>query len=67
MMTTNSDREKSQRHRIRRFLPERDGILNALLLANVMAEEKKPLGQLVATCSLNSASITMAGAICTFR
>jgi phosphomannomutase len=31
-----------------RFLPERDGILNALLLANVMAEEKKPLGQLVA-------------------
>jgi len=31
-----------------RFLPERDGILNALLLANVMAEEQKPLGQLVA-------------------
>ena len=31
-----------------RFLPERDGILNALLLANVMAEEKKPLGVLVA-------------------
>jgi phosphomannomutase len=31
-----------------RFLPERDGILNALLLANVMAEEKKPLGELVA-------------------
>jgi phosphomannomutase len=30
-----------------RFLPERDGILNALLLANVMAEEKKPLGALV--------------------
>jgi phosphomannomutase len=30
-----------------RFLPERDGILNALLLANVMAEEQKPLGQLV--------------------
>ena len=30
-----------------RFLPERDGILNALLLANVMAEERKPLGQLV--------------------
>jgi phosphomannomutase len=29
-------------------LPERDGILNALLLANVMAEEGKPLGQLVA-------------------
>lgn len=31
-----------------RFLPERDGILNSLLLANVMAEEKKPLGQLIA-------------------
>ena len=31
-----------------RFLPERDGLLNALLLANVMAEEAKPLGQLVA-------------------
>jgi phosphomannomutase len=31
-----------------RFLPERDGVLNALLLANVMAEEDKPLGQLVA-------------------
>ena len=31
-----------------RYLPERDGILNALMLANVMAEEGKPLGQLVA-------------------
>jgi len=31
-----------------RHLPERDGLLNALLLANVMAEEGKPLGQLVA-------------------
>ena len=31
-----------------RFLPERDGILNCLLLANVMAEEGKPLGLLVA-------------------
>ena len=31
-----------------RYLPERDGILNALLMANVMAEEGKPLGQLVA-------------------
>jgi phosphomannomutase len=29
-------------------LPERDGILNSLLLANVMAEEGKPLGELVA-------------------
>jgi alpha-D-glucose phosphate-specific phosphoglucomutase len=31
-----------------RHMPERDGILNALLLANVMADEKKTLGQLVA-------------------
>src|SRR5207245_6465810 len=31
-----------------RFLPERDGILNSLLLANVMAHEGKPLGRLVA-------------------
>lgn len=31
-----------------RFLPERDGTLNCLLLANVMAEEGKPLGRLVA-------------------
>ncbi|HEY4763771.1 MAG TPA: phosphoglucomutase/phosphomannomutase family protein [Candidatus Sulfotelmatobacter sp.] len=31
-----------------RFLPERDGVLNCLLLTNVMAEEGKPLGQLVA-------------------
>jgi phosphomannomutase len=33
---------------ISRHLPERDGLLNALLLANVMAEEGKTLGQLVA-------------------
>src|SRR5229473_4391623 len=31
-----------------RHLPERDGLLNALLLANVMADEGKSLGQLVA-------------------
>src|SRR5262249_32141919 len=31
-----------------RFLPERDGVLNSLLLASVMEEEGKPLGQLVA-------------------
>jgi len=31
-----------------RFLPERDGTLNCLLLANAMAEQGKPLGQLVA-------------------
>ena len=29
------------------FLPERDGTLNALLLANVMADEGKTMGQLV--------------------
>jgi phosphomannomutase len=33
---------------LQRHLPERDGILNALLLANVMADEGKSLGQLVA-------------------
>ena len=33
---------------ISRHLPERDGLLNSLLLANVMANEKKTLGQLVA-------------------
>jgi alpha-D-glucose phosphate-specific phosphoglucomutase len=32
---------------IRRHLPERDGLLNSLLLANIMADEGKPLGQLV--------------------
>ena len=32
---------------IKRHLPERDGLLNCLLLANVMADEKKTLGQLV--------------------
>ena len=31
-----------------RHLPERDGLLNTLLLANVMAMEGKPLGKLVA-------------------
>ena len=30
-----------------RWLPERDGLLNSLLLANVMAQEGKTLGQLV--------------------
>lgn len=32
---------------ISRHLPERDGLLNSLLLAQVMADEKKTLGQLV--------------------
>jgi len=32
---------------IARHLPERDGLLNALLIANVMAEEGRTLGQLV--------------------
>lgn len=34
---------------IKKHLPERDGLLNCLLLANVMAEEKQTLGQLVAS------------------
>jgi phosphomannomutase len=33
---------------ITRHLPERDGILNCLLVANVMADEGKTLGELVA-------------------
>ena len=33
---------------ISKHLPERDGLLNSLLLANVMADEHKTLGQLVA-------------------
>jgi phosphomannomutase len=33
---------------ISRHLPERDGLLNSLLLANVMADENKTLGALVA-------------------
>ncbi len=33
---------------ISRHLPERDGLLNSLLVANVMADEKKTLGELVA-------------------
>ncbi len=34
---------------ISRHLPERDGLLNSLLLAQVMADEGKTLGELVAT------------------
>ncbi len=34
---------------ISRHLPERDGMLNSLLLAQVMADEKKTLGELVAS------------------
>jgi phosphomannomutase len=33
---------------VAKHLPERDGLLNSLLLANVMADEKKTLGELVA-------------------
>jgi phosphomannomutase len=33
---------------ISRHLPERDGLLNSLLLANMMADERKTLGELVA-------------------
>jgi phosphomannomutase len=34
---------------IKRHLPERDGLLNCLLLANIMAEERQTLGELVAS------------------
>ena len=45
---------------IRRHLPERDGILNSLLLANIMAEEGKTLGQLVerSSAGVRAATIT---------
>ena len=33
---------------ISKHLPERDGMLNSLLVANVMADEKKTLGELIA-------------------
>src|ERR1700691_1890315 len=41
-------REESGRIGLQRHLRERDGLLNCLMLANVMAQEKKTLGQLVA-------------------
>ena len=50
-----------------RFLPERDGTLNALLLANVMAEEGNDSGHLWQICSANMALIIMAVVICIFR
>jgi phosphomannomutase len=49
-----------------RFLPERDGVLNCLLLANVMAEEGKPLGNWWPSCSASLGRIITGGAICTF-
>jgi phosphomannomutase len=49
-----------------RFLPERDGILNSLLLANVMAEEGSRSASWSPICSANSARTIMAAATCTF-
>ena len=49
-----------------RYLPERDGILNSLLLANVLAEEKQAAGRTRGnTCRRNTGRIITAGAICT--
>ena len=48
---------------IRRHLPERDGILNSLLLANIMAEEESRWGNWSAICKRNMASITTAASI----
>ncbi len=42
-------REESGGIGMQRHLPERDGILNALLIANVMADEKKNAGR--ASCT----------------
>ena len=49
-----------------RHLPERDGLLNSLLLANVMAEESKTHGQLVAGCRRNTANTSTGASTCTF-
>ncbi len=52
---------------IPRHLPERDGILNSLLLANVMADEKQDhWASWSPACSAISARTTTAAAICTF-
>ncbi len=50
-----------------RFLPERDGILNALLLANVMAEEGKPLGSSWPIYNASTVRITTVGSTFIFR
>ena len=39
---------------ITRHLPERDGLLNSLLLANIMADEGKPFGHLVQDLNRNT-------------
>jgi phosphomannomutase len=49
---------------ITRHLPERDGLLNALLIANVMAEEKKTLGQLVEWLQQEYGEHSMGASIC---
>ncbi len=49
-----------------RHLPERDGLLNALLLANAMAEEGKTLGQLVPIFRRSTASTSTAASTCAF-
>ena len=51
---------------ISRHLPERDGMLNSLLLAQVMADEKKTLGELVdRRCRRSLASISTDASTCT--
>ena len=49
-----------------RHLPERDGLLNCLLLANVMAEEGKTLGQLVADLQAEYGEHQYGRSTCTF-
>ena len=50
-----------------RHLPERDGLLNALLLANVMAEEARRWASWSPTYRPNTASTSMAASTCTSR
>jgi phosphomannomutase len=48
-----------------RHLPERDGLLNALLLANVMAEEGKTWASWSPICRPSTASTSTAASTCT--
>ena len=48
-----------------RYLPERDGILNCLLLANVMAEEGSRSANWWPICSVSTGRTTTDAAICT--
>ena len=52
---------------ISRHLPERDGMRNYLLLANVMADERKTLGDLMTTLQTEFGAHEYGRLICTLR